>query len=134
MKKISLCFLLLPLLAGCSLALPDDPITGDNLSENISEVLELEREVASIQTYMAMFASAMTEDTLKAVQSIYDRYYLYYMAANVALANGDIELYKKHLKMAKAEVDKIMHTLSEEAQADYHDGIQRGGQSSKREV
>ncbi len=134
MKKISLWLVLLTILTGCSLALPDDPITRDKLSENMGEVLELEREVSSIQTYMTMYGSAMTEDMLKAVKSIYDRYYLYYMAANVALANGDIELYRKHLAMAKAEVEKIMHALSKEDQADYHGGTQRAGQSSEREI
>lgn len=132
--KISLWLLLLPLLAGCSLSVPDDPIPRDKLSQNMGEVLELESKVASIQSYVSQFGSALTEDTLKAVQSSYDRYFLYYTAANVALANGDIELYRKHLKMANAEVDKMVNMLSKKAQADYHDGKQSVGPTSKREI
>ena len=50
-----------------------------------------------------------------------DIYWIHYAAANVAIANGDLEVYEEHIEAAKEEVDAMEIVLGEWSQSLFTD-------------
>lgn len=97
-------------LAACSqIAL----IPRDQLAMNLAPILEIENRVSQISSSSQMLGliGAISEEQADKLKTHSDVYYVYYLAANVDLAQGDIDSYRAHLELAQRELDEMEATL-----------------------
>ncbi len=94
------------LFTGCS---PIGPISRDQLAENLAPILEVENWVNRAMSGVQMLGSVgeISDKDAEKLKAHYDVYSVYYHAANVYLAGGDIESYIAHIQMAKQELDTM---------------------------
>ncbi len=91
------------LFTGCSTI---GPISRDQIAENLAPILEVENRVNRAMSGVQMLGSVgeISDKDAEKLKAHYDVYFVYYHAANVYLAGGDIESYKSHIEMAKKEL------------------------------
>ncbi len=94
--------------AGCA----PSYISRQTVVDNIAPVLDLEKRVDRIsqETKYQVRLGILSREGLKVLKGLLDIYYVYYLAANVSLAKGDIGSYQEFILMAAEEV-KQMETL-----------------------
>lgn len=105
------------LFTGCS---PIGPISRDQLAENLAPILEVENRVNRAMSGVQMLGliGEISDKDAEKLKSHYDIYSVYYHAANVYLAGGDIESYISHFEMAKKELDAMEAILRNSPVAD----------------
>ncbi len=83
------------LFTGCSTI---GPISRDQIAENLAPILEVENRVSRAMSGVQMLGSVgeISDKDAEKLKSHYDIYSVYYHAANVYLAVGDIESYISH--------------------------------------
>lgn len=81
----------------------------DQLVENLTPILEVEREVQKLSLVYQKLISIGWVDSIekKRLQEHYDVYYIYHKAAAVSLAQGDLESYRSYVRLAGEELDGI---------------------------
>lgn len=106
LKRVAIALGLGLLFTGCS---PIGPISRDQLAENLAPILEVENRVNRAMSGVQMlgFVSEISDKDAEKLKAHYDVYSVYYHAANVYLAVGDIESYIAHIEMAKKELGAI---------------------------
>lgn len=96
-------------LAACSQM---KPIAPEDLAQNLGPILKIEKRLDQVKYYSQMLGKLGGMDDEKAddLKAHHDIYYVYYVAANVQLAKGDMEAYLAHIKLAERELD-FMETI-----------------------
>jgi hypothetical protein len=56
---------------------------------------------------MLVLLEGMSTETAQRLKATHDVYYVYYLAATVHLARGNLESYLAHLKQAEKELDSM---------------------------
>lgn len=111
-RNLALTLLLTAVLAGCAQVAP---IPRDELAANLTPILKLERRSDQVKYYTQMLNTlgGLSEEKAADLKAHYDVYYVYYLAANVHLARGNMESYLAHVKLAGKELD-FMEALVKE--------------------
>ncbi len=105
------------LFTGCSQI---GPISRDQLAANLAPILEVENRVKRAMSGVQMLGSVgeISDKDAEKLKAHYDVYSVYYHAANVHLAGGNIESYISHIEMAKQELAAIEAILKNSLVAD----------------
>lgn len=114
MKPICLVFWLV-LASGLVACSQMNPISRDQLAENLHPILKIENRVDRLQYYTQMLdkLGAINKENVDALKTHHDIYYVYYVAANVQLARGNMESYMAHVKLAEKELDLMEAMLKD---------------------
>lgn len=114
MKSISLAYiLLLGIVSGaCSQA---TPIPRTQLAQHLEPILSIEKRVDHLKYYTDMLTKLgqINDENTDALKAHHDVYYVYYVAANVQLAGGNVQSYLAHVKLAESELDKMEAILKD---------------------
>jgi len=91
-------------LAACSQI---KPIAPEDLARNLGPILKIEKRLDQVKYYSKMLGNLgeMKGENADDLKAHHDIYYVYYVAANVQLARGDMEAYLAHVKLAERELD-----------------------------
>lgn len=81
----------------------------DQLVENLTPILEVEREVQKLSlVYQKLILIGWIDNVERQrLQQHYDIYYIYHKAAAVSLAQGDLQSYRSYVRLAGEELDGI---------------------------
>lgn len=114
MKTISL-VLSLAVAGGLVACSQVNPISRDQLAENLAPILRMERRVDQVKYYTQMLAylGGISSEKTEDLKAHHDIYYVYYVAANVQLARGDMESYLAHVSQAERELDLMEAILKD---------------------
>lgn len=85
-------------------------LTRQDLIQRLAPMRELESrfEELEISASVAMSLGISAEDyAVEAVRDHLDLYWLHINAANVAIANKEVERYEKHLQLSEVEINAI---------------------------
>ena len=117
LNRVALALGLGLLFTGCSTI---GPISRDQIAENLAPILEVENRVNRAMSGVQMLGSVgeISDKDAEKLKAHYDVYSVYYHAANVYLAGGDIESYISHIEMAKKELAAIEAMLKKGPVAD----------------
>jgi hypothetical protein len=112
-NRFILALLLTVGLAGCSQL---NPVPREEVEANLAPMLKAERRADQIKYYAQLLVrmEAMSQESAKKLKSTHDVYYVYYVAASVYLARGNLESYLEHLKHAEKELDEMEAILKED--------------------
>ncbi len=93
------------------------PPARDRIVENLAPIVELEQRANRVMLGLQKLAvlGAIGDGEVKNLKEHYDVYYVHHKAAAVLLAEGDIENYHSHVRMAVEELDSMemkMRTLA----------------------
>ncbi|KKL18050.1 hypothetical protein LCGC14_2479420 [marine sediment metagenome] len=126
MIKYTPTILVLFMLVGCAPALTSRM----TIVENLDPILKLEERAYRMQARVAAlsYMGKISGETLLAVIYHYDVYYPYYLAASIYLTNGQLDEYKKAIKLAGVELVAIQVLI------DGSIGKNRLSQSSPRDL
>ncbi len=99
-------------LVGCSTV---EPILRNQLAANIKPILKIEERIDQMRYYTNMLDSigGISQEKLAELKGHYDVYYVYYLASNLYLAEGNTESYLAHVKQAQSELDAIEAILKD---------------------
>ena len=102
--------LLLSLAAACAQA---NPPSRDQVAENLTPMLTLEQRVDRLKYYAQWLVRIKGIDEARIVElkARHDVYFVYYLAANVDLASGNLTSYHANVKRAENELDSMEATL-----------------------
>ncbi len=120
---ISLCLML-----GAAACSQLTPISRDQLVENLGPMLRLEKRADQVKYYtqMLVLVGKIDEGKFQDLKAHHDVYFTYYLAANVALAGGNMESYRVHLKLAEKEMNsmeaELKNSLATLGESDSDDG------------
>jgi hypothetical protein len=83
------------------------PIAPQDLAQNLGPILKIEKRLDQVKYYSQMLGNlgGMNDERADDLKAHHDIYYVYYVAANVQLARGDMEAYVAHVKLAEQELD-----------------------------
>jgi hypothetical protein len=115
-KNLILSGILFPLLAlGCAQTNSSsrEPASREQVVENLEPIVKVEERGRMLTMAMQKLPQLMeirTEDVQK-LKEHYDVYYVHHNAATISLAQGNIDSYQGHLKVASAELDSIEERL-----------------------
>ena len=101
-------------LAACS-QVQMEPISRDQLADNILPILKLEKRIDQVMYYAKMLGSigGLSQGRSTELKGHLDIYYVYYLASNVQLAKGNMVSYQAHLKLAENELDVMESILKD---------------------
>jgi hypothetical protein len=107
--------LLLLLASGLVACTPIDPIPRNQLAANIKPILKIEERIDQMRYYTKVLDSlgGITKEKLEELKGHYDVYYVYYLASNVHLAEGNTESYLAHVELAERELEAIEAILKD---------------------
>lgn len=105
-------------LAACSQI---QPISRDQLAENIDPILKMERRLDQVMYYTKMLGTmgGLTQIKSKELKKHLDIYYVYYLASSVQLAKGDLMAYQAHVALAERELDVMEMILKVGIEKDF---------------
>ena len=86
-----------------------EPAPREQVVQNLEPIVKVEergRMLTMAIQELPNLVEIKTEDAQK-IKEHYDVYYVHHNAATISLAQGDIGLYRGHLKVASAELDSI---------------------------
>ncbi len=92
-----------------------EPISRNKLAANIKPILKIEERIYQMRYYTKMLDSlgGISKEKLEDLKGHYDVYYVYYLASNLYLAEGNTESYEAHVKQAQSELDAIEAILKD---------------------
>ena len=92
-----------------------EPISRNQLAANIKPILEIEERIDQMRYYTKLLDSlgGISKEKLEDLKGHYDVYYVYYLASNLYLAEGNTESYLAHVKQAQSELDAIEAILKD---------------------
>jgi len=92
-----------------------EPISRNQLAANIKPILEIEERIDQMRYYTKLLDSlgGISKEKLEDLKGHYDVYYVYYLASNLYLAEGNTESYEAHVKQAQSELDAIEAILKD---------------------
>jgi len=101
-------------LAACS-QVQVEPISRDQLVENIDPILNMEKRIDQVMYYAKMLGSlgGLSQGKSSELKTHLDIYYVYYLASNVQLAKGNMFAYQAHLELAEKELDVMESILKD---------------------
>lgn len=105
-------------LLGCSYqSAGNTPPARDRIVENLAPIVGLEQRANRVMLTLQKLAvlGAIGDGDVKNLKEHYDVYYVHHKAAAVLLAEGDIENYHSHVRLAVKELDSMemkMRTLA----------------------
>jgi len=101
-------------LAACS-QVQVEPISRDQLVENIDPILNMEKRIDQVMYYAKMLGSlgGLSQGKSSELKTHLDIYYVYYLASNVQLAKGNMTSYQAHLELAEKELDVMESILKD---------------------
>lgn len=105
-------------LIGCSYQGAGNPLPArDSIVENLAPIVALEQRANRVMLSLQKLAvfGAIGDGEVKNLKEHYDVYYVHHKAAAVLLAEGDIENYHSHVRLAVKELDSMemkMRTLA----------------------
>jgi hypothetical protein len=107
--------LLLLLASGLVACTPIDPIPRNQLAANIKPILKIEERIDQMRYYTKVLDSlgGITKEKLEELKGHYDVYYVYYLASNVHLAEGNTDSYLAHVELAERELEAIEAILKD---------------------
>ncbi len=95
-----------------------------DMLQRLKPLLALEHKYGQLQQTVQL-ATYLFEDLADKKATEFkehvDVYWIHHAAANVSIANGDLEVYEKHMEAAKEEVDAMEAVLGEWSQALFTD-------------
>jgi hypothetical protein len=99
-------------LVGCSTV---EPISRKQLAANIKPILKIEERIDQMRYYTKMLDSlgGISKEKLAELKGHYDVYYVYYLASNLYLAEGNTVSYLANVKQAQSELDAIEAILKD---------------------
>ncbi len=99
-------------LVGCSTV---EPISRNQLAANIKPILKIEERIDQMRYYTKMLDSlgGISKEKSEDLKGHYDVYYVYYLASNLYLAEGNTESYLAHVKQAQSELDAVEAILKD---------------------
>ncbi len=108
-------FGLLVLASGVVACSTVEPISRNQLAANIKPILKIEERLDQMMYYTNMLDSlgGISKEKLAELKGHYDVYYVYYLASNFYLAEGNTESYLAHVKQAQSELDAIEAILKD---------------------
>ena len=90
-----------------------EPASREEVVQNLEPIVKVEergRMLTMAIQELPNLVEIKAEEALK-IKEHYDVYYVHHNAATISLAQGDIDLYRGHLKIASAELDSIEQNL-----------------------
>jgi hypothetical protein len=116
--KLALSLILTLGLAACSSM---QPISRDQLAQNIDPILKMEKRLDQVMYYTKMLGSmgGLTQVKSKELKQHLDVYYVYYLASNVQLAKGDMDAFQAHVALAERELDVMEKILKDGLDKDF---------------
>ncbi len=101
-------------MAACS-QVQVEPISRDQLVENIDPILKMEKRIDQVMYYAKMLGSlgGLSQGKSSELKTHLDIYYVYYLASNVQLAKGNMTSYQAHLELAEKELDVMESILKD---------------------
>jgi len=92
-----------------------EPISRNQLEANIKPILKIEERIDQMRYYTKLLDSlgGISKEKLANLKGHYDVYYVYYLASNLYLAEGNTESYLAHVKQAQSELDAIETILKD---------------------
>ena len=101
-------------MAACS-QVQVEPISRDQLVENIDPILNMEKRIDQVMYYAKMLGSlgGLSQGKSSELKGHLDIYYVYYLASNVQLAKGNMTSYQAHLELAEKELDVMESILKD---------------------
>ena len=86
-----------------------EPVSRKQIVANIEPILKIEERIDQMRYYTQVLDSigGISKEKLGELKAHYDIYYVYYLASNVHLAEGNTESYLAHLRLAEGELDAI---------------------------
>jgi len=92
-----------------------EPISRNQLAANIKPILKIEERIDQMRYYTKLLDSlgGISKEKLEDLKGHYDVYYVYYLASNLYLAEGNTESYEAHVKQAQSELDAIEAILKD---------------------
>lgn len=89
------------------------PTSREQVAKNLAPMVSLEKRVDKVRYYTQWLVLAGGIDNIKVVdlKARHDVYFVYYLAANVDLASGDVESFQANLERAEREVEFMEATL-----------------------
>ena len=101
-------------MAACS-QVQVEPISRDQLVENIDPILNMEKRIDQVMYYAKMLGSlgGLSQGKSSELKTHLDIYYVYYLASNVQLAKGNMTSYQAHLELAEKELDVMESILKD---------------------
>jgi hypothetical protein len=105
-------------LAACGQIGPQ-PMGRDQLAANLAPLLKIERRADQVKYYTLLLdkVGGLGEEGAQALKNHHDVYYVYYLAANMHLARGNLDSYRVHVKLAEKELDSMEGILKESLSA-----------------
>lgn len=105
----------LVLASGLAACAQINPIPRDQLAANIAPILQIEKRLDQVRYYTKVLGSVggISEEKTTELKKHLDVYYVYYLASNVQLAEGDMESYQAHVKLAERELDVMEAILKD---------------------
>ena len=110
-----------------------NPVSRDELASNLTPILKLEKRIdqAKYYTHWLVNSGGMSNDRAGDLKAHHDVYYVYYLAAIVQLAGGNIESYEAHVKLAENELDLmeaiLIDQLAQFVESEKKDRFSRSG-------
>ncbi|MFQ5930701.1 MAG: hypothetical protein ACE5MK_13495 [Acidobacteriota bacterium] len=95
-------------LSACAPSMPH--LSRQDLLQRLASMRNLEAKYDEIQTYASLadiMGVGVTEYQARKLKEHTDLYWLHYYAANVAIANGDVQGYEIQLQTSRAELEAI---------------------------
>jgi hypothetical protein len=100
-------------LTACSQAI--QPLSRDEVAANLAPLLKIERRADQVKYYSLLLTNlgGIGADSVAIIKKHHDIYFVYYLAANLNLARGNIDSYLVHVRLAEKELDSMESILKE---------------------
>jgi len=83
----------------------------EQTATNIEKIIALENRINDISGLMGMAAMFMEEEEISEIKIHGDIYFVYYIAAQVALANEEMEDFREYIEAANDSLDRMMEII-----------------------
>jgi hypothetical protein len=91
------------------------PLSRDELAANLAPLLKIERRADQVKYYSLLLTNlgGIGAESVAIIKNHHDIYFVYYLAANLNLARGNIDSYLVHVRLAEKELDSMELILKE---------------------
>jgi len=83
----------------------------EQVASNVGRIVALEERMDDILGLVGMARSILTEDNIADVKTEGDIYFVYYIAAQVALAEEEMEDFAEYIEEANDSLDRMMEII-----------------------